>query len=117
MAIHYAEPLDRTFHALGDPTRRAMLTMVARRGECTAGELGEPFDIAQPTTSKHLRVLERAGLLTRRVDGRVHRFRLSLQPMLDAEAWIARHRVFWDHTLVRLGELLEVLEDEDGQHD
>lgn len=83
-----------------------MLTLVARRGECAAGELGSPFDIAQPTASKHLRVLEQAGLLARRVDGRVHRFRFVPGPLDEAGRWITRHRAFWDGTLARLGDVL-----------
>ena len=107
MAIHYDHALDRTFHALGDGTRRAMLAMVARRGACTAGELGKPFDITQPTASKHLRVLERAGLLSRQVEGRAHRFRLVSKRFNEAEDWISRHREFWEGTLERLGDLLK----------
>ena len=89
-----------------------MLAMVARRGECAAGELGEPFDIAQPTVSKHLGILERAGLVARRVDGRIHRFRLVPRPLDEAERWIARHRAFWQGTLARLGEVLAGLRED-----
>lgn len=98
--------LDRTFRALSDGTRRGMLSMLSRRGELTASELGAPFDISQPTASKHLRVLEEAGLLSRRVDGRIHRFRLVDRRLRDAEAWISRHREFWQGTLERLGDFL-----------
>ncbi len=84
-----------------------MLSMLSRGGGLTAGELGAPFDISQPTASKHLRVLERAGLLTRSVEGRTHRFRLVEKRLRDAEEWIERHRSFWEHTLDRLGDLLE----------
>lgn len=91
-----------------------MLAIIAQRGECTAGQLGEPFDIAQPTASKHLRVLERAGLLDRRVDGRVHRFRLHTAPLREAQEWIARHRDFWDATLDRLGDMLDELDNGEG---
>jgi DNA-binding transcriptional ArsR family regulator len=110
MAIQYAAPLDRTFHALGDGTRRAMLGLLARRGECTAGELGAPFDIAQPTASRHLRVLEEAGLVKRTIDGRMHRFRLRAAPLLEAERWITRHRRFWNASLDRLEGVLAELE-------
>jgi DNA-binding transcriptional ArsR family regulator len=110
MAIYYRGSLDRTFHALGDPTRRQMLALLARRGELTATELGAPFRISQPTASKHLGVLERAGLLSRRVDGRVHRFRIRSQPLRQAESWIERHREFWEKTLERLGHWLGELE-------
>ncbi len=98
--------LDRTFHALSDGTRRGMLSMLSRRGELTASELGSPFEVSQPTASKHLRVLEQAGLLERHIDGRTHRFRLVERRMREAEAWIARHRDFWEGTLERLGDLL-----------
>ena len=107
MAIKYQHSLDRTFHALGDGTRRSMLAMLAKRGECTAGDLGEPFNVAQPTVSKHIRVLEKAGLLSRRVDGRVHRFQLSVEPLKEAESWIATHREFWKNSLDALGKLLD----------
>ena len=110
MAIQYAEPLDRTFHALGDGTRRAMLGMLARRGPCTAGELGAPFAIAQPTASRHLRVLEDAGLVRRTVNGRVHRFRIRAGPLRQAERWLERHRALWSESLDRLETLLEELE-------
>ncbi len=108
MAIQQAT-LDQTFHALADPTRRAMLTLVARRGECTAGELGESFEIAQPSASKHLRVLEEAGLVARRIEGREHRFRLVMAPLDEAERWISRHQAFWQGTLARLGDVLRTM--------
>lgn len=106
MAIHYHSPLDQTFHALGDPTRRAMLSMLAREGTRSATELRAPFDVAQPTISKHLKVLEKAGLVTREVDGRTHRFRLDRRPLDEAQGWIVRHQKFWEGTLDRLGDLL-----------
>lgn len=106
MAIQYRYALDRTFHALGDSTRRAMLTLIARRGECTASEIGTPFEISQPTASRHLRVLERAGLVKRVVSGRTHRFRLVVTPLREAEQWISRHQAFWEGTLDRLGTFL-----------
>ena len=81
--------------------------MLSRHGALTASELGTPFDISQPTASKHLRVLERAGLLTRSVDGRTHRFRLVERRLKEAEEWIERHRVFWEQTLDRLEDFVE----------
>lgn len=84
-----------------------MISMVARRGECAAGELGGAFDIAQPTASKHLRVLEQAGLLARRVEGRAHRFRLVPSRLEEAKRWLTRHQAFWDGTLARLDDLLD----------
>lgn len=98
--------LDDVFQALADPTRREMLALLAR-GETTAGELGAPFDISQPAASRHIRVLERAGLVAREVDGRVHRLRLVPKPLRDAETWIARHRQFWEDSLDSLGRTLE----------
>ena len=111
MSIRYADPLDRTFHALGDGTRRRMLAVLTSRGECTAGELGAPFDIAQPTASKHLAVLERAGLVRRRIEGREHRFRLRPVALDEARGWIERHQDFWEATLDRLGTVLDEASD------
>ncbi|MEM8742157.1 MAG: metalloregulator ArsR/SmtB family transcription factor [Pseudomonadota bacterium] len=102
MAIQYHDPLDRTFHALGDGTRRQIVAMLAARGACSATEIRKPFDAAQPTISKHLKVLEKAGLVAREIDGRTHRFRLETEPMKEATDWIERHRVFWEATLARL---------------
>ncbi len=99
MAIQYQEPLDRTFHALGDGTRRAMLSMLAANGGLSANELRAPFKVAQPTISKHLKVLERAGLVKRDVRGRTHQFHLVLGPMDEAVDWLTRHRMFWEGTL------------------
>lgn len=84
-----------------------MLAMLAEQGECTAGELGDPFGYAQPTISKHIKVLESAGLVVRRKQGRTQRFTLISAPLDDAEAWISRHRKFWTGTLDNLGQLLE----------
>lgn len=84
--------------------------MVARRGECTAGELGDPFDIAQPTASRHLRVLEDAGMVKRRVDGRVHWFRIEPAPLDEVDRWLSRHRRFWEKTLTRLGDAIADLQ-------
>ena len=102
MAIHYADPLDRTFRALGDGTRRAIVARLAAEGRCSAGELREPFEVAQPTISKHLKVLENAGLVRREVTGRVHQFSLNTAELDRAGTWINRHREFWEGTLERL---------------
>jgi len=90
--------LNRVFAALSDPTRRAIVARLAR-GEANVGELAAPFDMSMPAITKHLKVLERAGLLHREIDGRVHRCRLAAGPMDDAVAWIARHRKFWNQQL------------------
>ena len=81
--------------------------MLATKGMQSASELREPFDVAQPTISKHLKVLERACLVTRHVDGRTHRFRLNISELSVAEEWIVRHRTFWEGALQQLGDLLE----------
>lgn len=113
MAIHYQHKLDRIFHALGDQTRRQMLTLLSKRGECTATELGKPFDIAQPSVSKHLRVLEQASLVSRTVDGRVHRFQLRSKSLRQAETWLARHQKLWENSLDALGDLVDKLNKND----
>jgi DNA-binding transcriptional ArsR family regulator len=102
MAIHYQSSMDRAFHALGDQTRRDMVSMLASQGALSANELRKPFNVAQPTISKHLKVLETAGLVRREVCGRIHRFHLETAPLKEAEDWIARHRAFWEGTLEQL---------------
>ncbi len=113
MAI-YQSTLDQTFQALGDETRRGMLASLARNGAQTAGELGKPFQIAQPTASKHLKVLEKAGLVTREIDGRTHRFTLETEPLHQAQLWLDTHREFWERTLDRLDQFLKT--DTDRSH-
>ncbi len=80
--------------------------MLATRGALSANELRAPFEVAQPTISKHLKVLEQAGLVRRQVSGRVHRFQLQPAPMREAEDWIERHRSFWEGTLQRLDDFV-----------
>ncbi|MBL8983270.1 MAG: helix-turn-helix transcriptional regulator [Gemmatimonadetes bacterium] len=110
MAIHSpATRLDQVFHALSDPTRRAMLARLAT-SHCTAGELGAPFRISQPSVSKHIRVLERAGVVRRSVKGRHHTLRLVPAPLRDAEMWITRHRQFWEGSLGQLDRVLAELQ-------
>lgn len=102
MAIQSLPNLDRAFRALGDGTRRQMVAMLAQRGVLTASELRAPFDAAQPTISKHLKVLEQAGLVRRHVAGRTHRFELSDSALGEAQDWISVHREFWEGTLAQL---------------
>jgi len=109
MAIQYTDALDRTFHALGDASRRRMLAAISQKGACSAGELGALFDSAQPTISKHLRVLEEAELVARRVDGRRHVFTLTPSRMRQAQRWLERHLAFWEGSLDQLDGLLEEL--------
>jgi DNA-binding transcriptional ArsR family regulator len=101
-----AAALDRTFRALSDATRRSMIRALARGDARSASDLGRHFPSAQPTISKHLKVLEAAGLVVRTVDGRVHNFRLCRKPLRDAEGWLARHQAFWTGAVAQLDRLL-----------
>ncbi len=92
------EHLDRTFQALGDPTRRAILARL-REGSATIGTLAEPFDISFAAVSKHVGVLERAGLLRREVHGREHHCHLEAEPLQAANAYIDAYRAFWEERL------------------
>jgi DNA-binding transcriptional ArsR family regulator len=104
--------LDRTFRALGDGTRRSLIQALARGELRSAGDLGRRFRSAQPTISKHLKVLEDAGLVVRSVEGRTHRFRLRRKPLQDAERWLTRHQAFWRGAVAQLDRLLS--EEPDG---
>ena len=103
--------LDRTFHALSDGTRRAMVQALAYGEASSAGDLGRRFRSAQPTISKHLKVLEEAGLVVRSIEGRVHRFTLRRKPLHDAERWLARHQAFWSGAVSQLDRLLAETDD------
>jgi DNA-binding transcriptional ArsR family regulator len=105
--------LDRTFRALGDGTRRSMIDALATGGARSAGQLGRRFRSAQPTISKHLKVLEQAGLVERTVAGRIHLFRLRQKPLKEAREWIARHQAFWEGAVGQLDLLLT----EQGRND
>lgn len=97
--------LDRTFRALADPTRRAILARLAR-GETSVGELAAPMPMSWPAVSKHLRVLEAAGLVRRARRGRIHRCRLDPSPMIVAQRWLEEHRRFWNESFARLDAIL-----------
>jgi len=99
--VNHEAVLSDTFAALADPTRRAILARL-RAGEASVGELAHPFRVSLPAISKHLRVLERAGLLERRRQGRRRRCRLIARPMREAAAWINRYRRFWKQQFDRL---------------
>src|SRR5215467_5439399 len=99
--------LDLTFGALADPTRRAILARLAL-GEATVGDLAEPFRVSRPAISKHLRVLERAGLVRREREGRVSRCELDANAMREAAEWIEQYRAFWTN---RLGDLKRYIEE------
>jgi len=98
--------LDQTFGALADPIRRAILARLAR-GDATVGDLARPFRVSRPAISKHLRVLERAGLVQRAREGRVSRCELDAAAMGDAAEWIERYRAFWTGRLDDLARYAE----------
>lgn len=98
--------LDAVFGALADSTRRAILARLAQ-GDSTVGELAAPFDVSRPAISKHLRVLERAGLVRRTPEGRMSRCELDAGPMREAADWVERYRKFWEAQLDRLKGYLE----------
>lgn len=98
--------LDTTFHALSDPTRRGMLASLAR-GEKSIGELAEPFAMSFAGASKHVKVLEDAGLIARRKVGRTHLVRVDAKPLEEAERWIRQWQEFWTVRLDRLEALIE----------
>src|SRR4051794_16032601 len=101
-----SERLDATFAALADPTRRAILARLAA-GEASVLELAEPFSMSQPAISKHLKVLERAGLISRARDAQRRPCRLRAKPLAEADAWLENYRRFWEETFERLDSLLE----------
>ena len=106
--------LDATFAALADPTRRAILARLAT-GEATVMELAEPFDMSQPAISKHLKVLERAGLISRGRDAQRRPCRLVAQPLADASGWLEGYRQFWEGSFERLDALLDELKTQETQ--
>src|SRR5689334_2844400 len=107
--------LNATFSALADPTRRAILARLAE-GEASVMELAAPFEMSQPAISKHLRVLENAGLIRRGRDGQKRPCRIEAQPLEAANKWLERYREFWEHNYARLDSLLETLRDEKPTH-
>jgi DNA-binding transcriptional ArsR family regulator len=106
--VNNSTALDATFAALADPTRRAILARLAQAPGSSVGELARPFAMSLPAISKHLAVLENAGLLARRRDGRIHHCRLVAAPMQTASGWIAHYSKFWESRLDALERFLEV---------
>ena len=100
-----SDRLDATFSALADPTRRAILARLAE-GEATVNELAEPFRISQPAISRHLKILERARLISVGRDAQRRPRRIEAQPLAEASAWIERYRDIWEANFKRLDELL-----------
>lgn len=107
--MNASDRLNATFLALADPTRRAILARLAL-GEASVNELAEPFDMSQPAVSKHLKMLERAGLVTRGRDAQRRPCRLEAQPLEAAYVWIERYRQLWDMNFERLDTLLDELQ-------
>jgi len=106
MVKYSSRTLNRTFAALADPTRRRILAHLARGDTCVT-HLAKPHAMSLPAVSKHLRVLEKAGLLRRRRYGRVHEMRLDAKPLHQAAQWVEEYRKFWEGSLDRLAEYLE----------
>jgi DNA-binding transcriptional ArsR family regulator len=106
-----AAKLDQVFMALADPTRRRLVRLLADR-DSTVSELAEPFDMSLAAISKHIKVLEAAGIVTRRVDGRVHTLSLYPEALSGALDWISIYRNFWQRRLAALDELFTPAEDQ-----
>jgi DNA-binding transcriptional ArsR family regulator len=107
-----ARQLDAVFGALADPTRRAILTRLAQ-GDATVAELAAPFSVSQPAISRHLKVLEKAGLISRRRRRTARLSHLEAEPLREATAWLARYQAFWDERYDQLDALLAALQDRD----
>jgi DNA-binding transcriptional ArsR family regulator len=110
-----AQQLDRVFAAISDPTRRAILARLSC-GEATVNELVEPFELSQPTISKHLKVLEHAGLVSRGREAQYRPVRLNAAPLADAAAWLGDYRRFWEESLDRLDDYVKDLKRMEKQH-
>src|SRR5271154_5418896 len=115
MVEYNSRMLDRTFHALADPTRRRILAQLAKREECVT-DLARPHAMSLAAVSKHLIVLEKAGLVKRRRDGRVHSMKLEARPMKEAQAWIDRYREFWEGNLDQFENYLNKLQEKENKH-
>ncbi len=110
------DTLSTTFAALADPTRRAILARLSQ-GEATVTELAEPFDMSLPAISKHLKVLERAGLITRGREAQWRPSRLQAAPLKEAADWLAQYRQFWEDRFDRLDDYLHDLQSKESKHD
>jgi DNA-binding transcriptional ArsR family regulator len=105
-----ADQLSATFSALADPTRRAILAKLSK-GQASVNELAEPFQMTLPAISKHLKVLQKAGLITRGRDAQFRPCRLEAEPLKAASDWIGRYREFWEESFNRLDEYLKELQE------
>ena len=107
--------LSLTFGALADPTRRAILARLAKSG-ASVSELAEPFDMSLPAVSKHLKVLERAGLVSRGREAQWRPAALTAGPLKEVDEWVERYRVIWEQRLDRLDEYLKELQEKEKRH-
>jgi DNA-binding transcriptional ArsR family regulator len=112
---HSADRLSVIFAALADPTRRAILARLAQ-GEATVSELAEPFDLSLPGISKHLKVLQRAGLIEQGRHAQWRPCRLQPQPLKDVATWVDDYRRFWEESFDRLADLLHELQAKEDDH-
>jgi len=110
------DPLSTTFAALADPTRRAILARLAA-GEATVGELAKPFDMSLPGVSKHLKVLQRAGLVVQGRDAQWRPCQLRPEPLRDVSAWVDQYRQIWEGRLDRMDALLRELQTQEPRDD
>ena len=109
------DQLSQTFSALADPTRRAILARLAT-GETTVTELAKPFDMSLPAVTKHLKVLQRAGLITQGREAQWRPCKLSAAPLREVADWTAQYRQFWEESFDRLEEYLQELQQKEKQH-
>lgn len=116
MVEYSSRLLDRTFGALAHPTRRRILAQLAKGGECVT-DLARPHAMSLAGVSKHLIVLEKAGLVKRQRKGRVHSLKLEAKPMKEAQAWIARYREFWEGNLDQFEDYLNNLQQKENKHE
>jgi DNA-binding transcriptional ArsR family regulator len=115
MVQHTTDQLSATFAALADPTRRAILARLAQ-GECSVTELAEPFDMSMPAVSKHLRVLERAGLIARGREAQWRPCRIEAGPLKDIAHWTERYRNLWEQRFDRLDTYLQRIKAKEDTH-
>jgi len=116
MVEYHTKLLDKTFAALADPTRRRILAQLASGEECVT-DLARPHAMSLAAVSKHLIVLEKAGLVKRRRDGRVHSMALEAKPMQEARAWLDRYRKFWEGNLDQFEKYLDKLQTRETKQD
>ncbi|MCA8915977.1 MAG: winged helix-turn-helix transcriptional regulator [Planctomycetes bacterium] len=109
------EQLDSVFAALADPTRRAILSRLAQ-GERSVTELAEPFEMSMPAVSKHLKVLERAGLIERGREAQYRPCKLNADPLKDVAAWVEAYRKHWEESFDRLDDYLKQLQNKEKKH-